>query len=209
MYDDVQIGNLWNLGILKGTLTSEVLNLLLELSEKAIKEDIDYSWNLVGQFYKGKEVKIDLPLEIFKPAILEYIKKFFSDCLPTLNKNNLLLESSWIVSQYEGDYNPVHAHGSLFSGIIYLKVPNQIKQKLIYVPGPGGPHKKDCVDGCLQFIYGNMHQPTLQNFGPRLVVPKEGDFYIFPGYLLHTVYPFKGEGERRSLSFNVNISNLE
>lgn len=162
----------------------------------------------MGQIKKGKEVKIDLPLDIFKPAIIEYIKKSFSGCLPSINPNNLSLESSWVVSQYEGDYNPVHAHGALFSSIVYLKVPEQIKNQNYYVPGPGGPHSKECVDGCLHFIYGNMHQPTLQNFGPRLIIPKEGDFYIFPGYLLHTVYPFKGNGERRSLSFNINITNF-
>ena len=25
---------------------------------------------------------------------------------------------------------------------------------------------------------------------------------IFPSYLLHAVYPFRGEGERRSIAFN-------
>ena len=31
------------------------------------------------------------------------------------------------------------------------------------------------------------------------------DFYIFPHYLFHSVNPFIGSGERRSLSFNAKI----
>ena len=37
------------------------------------------------------------------------------------------------------------------------------------------------------------------------ITPKVGDFYLFPHYMMHNVYPFKGNGERRSMSFNVSI----
>ena len=37
------------------------------------------------------------------------------------------------------------------------------------------------------------------------IKPKVGDFYLFPNYLMHTVYPFYGKDERRSISFNATI----
>ena len=38
------------------------------------------------------------------------------------------------------------------------------------------------------------------------ITPLVGDFYIFPHYLMHTVYPFKDtDEERRSISFNAVI----
>ena len=38
------------------------------------------------------------------------------------------------------------------------------------------------------------------------IVPEVGDFYIFPHYLMHAVYPFKDTNEeRRSISFNAVI----
>ena len=38
------------------------------------------------------------------------------------------------------------------------------------------------------------------------ITPEVGDFYIFPHYLMHTVYPFKDtDEERRSISFNAAI----
>jgi len=38
------------------------------------------------------------------------------------------------------------------------------------------------------------------------ITPEVGDFYIFPHYLMHTVYPFKDtDEERRSISFNAVV----
>ena len=35
-------------------------------------------------------------------------------------------------------------------------------------------------------------------------LPKRGHMYLFPAWLGHSVMPFRGEGERRSMSFNVH-----
>ena len=35
--------------------------------------------------------------------------------------------------------------------------------------------------------------------------PKCVDFYFFPNYLMHTVYPFYGNEQRISVCFNANI----
>jgi len=37
--------------------------------------------------------------------------------------------------------------------------------------------------------------------------PKVGDVILFPHYLMHTAYPFKSTGERRSFSFNLEIDS--
>ena len=40
------------------------------------------------------------------------------------------------------------------------------------------------------------------------LIPKVGDFYFFPNYLMHTVFPFKDSNEeRRSISFNAEIDD--
>jgi hypothetical protein len=36
-------------------------------------------------------------------------------------------------------------------------------------------------------------------------MPIVGDIFIFPAHLFHTVYPFFGEGERRSFSANISL----
>ena len=35
------------------------------------------------------------------------------------------------------------------------------------------------------------------------VLPVPGDFYVFPAWQPHSVAPFRGEGERWSIAFNV------
>ena len=53
--------------------------------------------------------------------------------------------------------------------------------------------------GYINFLIGGK-----QRFAKSLVSfqPKVGDFYVFPGWLLHGAEPFLGTGERRSLAFN-------
>jgi len=36
-----------------------------------------------------------------------------------------------------------------------------------------------------------------------------GDFFIFPADMYHTVYPFQSDGERRSFSMNIVLSELD
>ena len=38
-----------------------------------------------------------------------------------------------------------------------------------------------------------------------IVKPVVGDFYLFPSWLAHQVYPFRSKGERRSMAFNVHF----
>ena len=44
---------------------------------------------------------------------------------------------------------------------------------------------------------------------PTLTIkPEVGDFYMFPNYLLHAVYPFyESDDERRSVSFNAKLDD--
>ena len=60
-------------------------------------------------------------------------------------------------------------------------------------------------NGNLQLVHGtkNFLSPIALNIKPQI-----GDFYLFPNYLMHCVYPFKNkEAERRSISFNATIDN--
>jgi hypothetical protein len=104
------------------------------------------------------------------------------------------LIDSWIVRQFKDEYNPVHWHGGHVSGAGFLKIPKsfgshvQNKEKTIY------------EGGTLNFLHGSRQFMSNSKFR---ITPEIGDLYIFPHYLMHTVYPFKGtDEERRSISFN-------
>ena len=83
-------------------------------------------------------------------------------------------------------------HDGHISGVGYLKIPKFV---------PKG-HKKSKIDGTIDFINGNKMFLSDSIYNHQ---PKEGDVILFPHYLMHTAYPFKSRGERRSFSFNLEI----
>ena len=61
---------------------------------------------------------------------------------------------------------------------------------------------KSKIDGTIDFINGNKMFLSDSIYNHQ---PKKGDVILFPHYLMHTAYPFKASGERRSFSFNLEI----
>jgi len=106
--------------------------------------------------------------------------------------------NSWIVRQFKNEYNPSHWHSGHVSGVGYLKVPKTLGET-------SQDNKTVNNNGKLEMIHGSkafLCKPTFR------VTPKVGDFYFFPHYLMHTVYPFKDtDEERRSISFNAYIDD--
>jgi len=103
-----------------------------------------------------------------------------------------------VANQYAGTPSPVHFHSGDISGVLYLKTP-QIKneaheESLTYISGRQA--------GYINFMTGGKQRlaKTLISFKPQA-----GDFYVFPGWLLHGAEPFRGTGERRSMAFNAYI----
>jgi len=45
-------------------------------------------------------------------------------------------------------------------------------------------------------LKGKVHAP---------LKPHAGQIFIFPAWLLHEVYPFRGKGLRRTISFNLSF----
>ena len=106
------------------------------------------------------------------------------------------MEAMWIVNQKEGEYNPAHLHtNASISSVMYLKIPKFRPRNLA--------GKKE-MDGKIEFIYG-ANGEVWQTFdsGTLSVLPEVGDLFMWPSDLLHTVYPFLGDGVRRSVSYNL------
>ena len=106
------------------------------------------------------------------------------------------LISSWVVRQFENEYNPVHWHGGHVSGVGYLKVPSSFGDN-------PQKDKKYNNNGKIELIHGSKQFLSSSSMS---ILPEVGYFYFFPHYLMHAVYPFKGtKEERRSISFNALI----
>lgn len=106
----------------------------------------------------------------------------------------------WVVSQYAGTPSPVHFHSGDIAGVLYLKVPeiDEAEEERSYISGRQA--------GYINFLIGGKQRlsKSLISFKPQV-----GDFYLFPGWLLHVAEPFRGSGERRSMAFNAIVDKDE
>ena len=168
------------------------------IMDKTKSKDLDYGYSLAGNVQQ--EFRLDL----------EYMKKnnwaefLAKSCQKWLSEgHNISIKkfeiiSSWIVRQFKNEYNPIHYHGGHISGVGYLKVPKNMgitvqKEKKVQQNG-----KLVLIDGSKKFLCN----PTY------VISPKVGEFYLFPSYMMHTVYPFSDTSEeRRSVSFNAKIDD--
>ena len=106
---------------------------------------------------------------------------------------------TWIVRQFKNEYNPTHWHGGHIAGAGFLKVPKDLGLHI------QKKRNKEYRGGNLQLIHGSR---MFLNHSTLNIKPVVGDFYFFPNYLMHTVYPFKNsQDERRSISFNAKIND--
>ena len=164
-----------------------------KIDNEKLDDKLDHGPSLAGQV--TQEVK--LPKEITSKGLLDVLAKavqayIYNGIKKEITKFNLI--ETWVVRQFENEYNPIHWHGGHISGVAYLKLPEKIINNKY----------KDHIDksGNIEFIYGSKQFLTNSTF---TVKPEIGDLFLFPHYLMHTVYPFYGEGERRSVSFNAMI----
>ena len=161
------------------------------IKNKYLYKKYNYSKKLVGQ--------VQQEIELSNSFLDKYLKKFINTKVntylkKTLNKKSkkIKIKNLWVVSQFKNEYNPIHFHNGDISGVGYLKIPKNLTKG----------KKKIKTNGTIDFIHGSK---SFLNNSIYNHVPKVADLILFPNYLMHAVYPFKQEGERRSFSFNIEV----
>ena len=163
--------------------------------DKKKSSELDHGSNLAGNVKQEFRIEEDLLKSSgFYDLLFKGVKKWI-EVSENKNVTKFNILSSWVVRQFENEYNPIHYHNGHVSGVGYLKLPDNFGETFQY-------NKKNNLNGHLSLIHGNRMFNSSSMFN---VKPKVGDFYFFPNYMMHTVFPFYGLGERRSISFNANI----
>ncbi len=103
------------------------------LDDEKKRQEKDYSHNLAGNV----KYEIQFPMDKL-PAFGDTLTKLVSGYV-----DNVLTEKerpkgdyelgykTWVVSQYAGDFNPVHIHDANLSGVMFLKMPEKSMKKNI------------------------------------------------------------------------------
>lgn len=102
--------------------------------------------------------------------------------------------SIWTIKQFEGDYQEMHTHpAGNISGNMYISSPelneggNPSDSKILFRL----PQTKDIS----KFVMNDTWKYD----------PTPGTMILFPSYLPHTVYPWKGQGSRTVMAFDARI----
>ena len=204
--------------IMESSVPDKFVEIVNDTADKVLGSEtasIEWDWSdkLVGKVHKEIQIPVrnkehrEFLFTTMKSACVDYLKeniknntaygwkKIAGDAVPTID--NIHMAHSWVVSQYAGEYNPWHHHSGDFSAVIYLKLPPNMHKEI----------EKDFKDhypanGLIEFMFGENQGFRSDNLKFK---PKVGKLLMFPSWLKHFVYPFKSEGERRSMSFNAHM----
>jgi hypothetical protein len=180
---------------------------------------------LVGQIHRGEQLTMDPEHELLQEYCqfltglgASYVNTVMEKTGHSLKKpRQIEVDEAWSVHSFEGDYNPIHDHGTkTIMGISttgWTKVPQQILDQ----PTAGSPqyskyNDSGACDGYLAFSYGRSQIMDVERLRPPQtaeVQPQVGRLLVFPSWLQHMVYPFFGKGERRTVASNLNCWEVE
>ena len=188
--------------VLKVRIPISIVNKLNKYIDDVVKSKtksnrLDYGENLVGdvsqEFRLEKKIMKVTGWENFiKSSVKRWLEIETNKKVKKINVMN-----SWVVRQFKNEYNPTHWHGGHIAGAGFLKVPKDLG---LHVQKK---RNKEYRGGNLQLIHGSR---MFLNHSTLNIKPVVGDFYFFPNYLMHSVFPFiKSLEERRSISFNAKI----
>ena len=201
------------------TLPMEMVDALnVELDRlRADPQRDSHAHTLVGQMKKGEQLGLPRENPVFG-KVYSMVEQLAMTYVEAFGKHTALAgeipwvgaqcKDLWSVHMFAGDYNPMHDHGSDteagMSFVMWTRVPENMRNE----GADNLFNSSGYLDGCIKFSNGPFAQRGPMQFRPPKVldiVPEPGKFVIFPHWLNHTVYPFAGEGERTTISGNVNL----
>ena len=220
-----QIHNMPAVYVLETKMPQEIIDDVNEYMDeyRKSKHKESLAKTLVGQIHKGEQLLLnhnDKRLLEYNHFICnlgaEYINHFARTGNPINCGKRVEIDETWSVHSYDGDYNPIHDHGTKtlmgISTTAWTKVPSQIGNVNAQSPTYSLYNESGHSDGCIAFQYGQVSVIDSDRLKPAqsfVMTPEVGKLLLFPSWLQHMVYPFKGEGERRTIASNLNCWDVQ
>ena len=91
--------------------------------DKEKSKNLNWGNKLIGDVTQEIKIEQDIAKKI---GWLDFLAKCSAKYVETISKKQVkqfILLESWIVRQFENEYNPVHSHGGHISGAGFLKLP--------------------------------------------------------------------------------------
>ena len=193
--------------VLRYEVPLDVYNIINSIYEKKYSELLRANKQLVGKiekehslFFNGEDGPKMTRHNHLPQNVLQWFESKFVHYLKwnKVKEFSLHFNSVWVNTMFEHEYNPVHVHqGSMFTGlssVMILKLPPSFGVEYSAAEQP--------QNGKLQILGSSSGMFANIDYQPEI---KERDFFIFPYDMRHTVYPFNGEGYRRTLAANMDV----
>ena len=193
--------------VLKYQVPFDIYVTINQIYESKFKELKPANQQLVGKiqnehslFYNGDDQSKMQTHNLLPLTILKWFEECYRHYLDfnKIKPYKIHLNSIWVNEMKEHEYNPVHVHqGNLSTGlssVMILKLPESF--------GVEYSSSEQPQNGRLQILGSTSGQFAKIDYQPEVA---SRDFYIFPYDMRHCVYPFNGQGLRRTLAANCDV----
>jgi hypothetical protein len=167
------------------------------------RQDLNDAGNPSLSIRGGQQIQMlpnEMGLDI--APLAKYIETVCNDYIDTVKSSagindelpvKPVLVSVWTLKQGPGDYQALHSHEAHISGNIYIEVPELDLDS-------------NNTDACIEFRLPTVRNPARFTFTDTWrFKPERAKIIIFPSYIPHVVYPWKGKGHRISLAWDAKL----
>ena len=182
---------------------ADVFTQLQEMVEQAhIRREHNDAGNSAISVRGGQQIQLvpnefALDTSVLKHYVESQVQGYIDTIMRQSGRTDLdtyepVLISAWTIKQTSGDYQALHTHEAHVSGNIYIDIPElydaassdaNIEFRLPVIRNPAN------------FIFVDQWR-----FNPQIM-----KMIMFPSYIPHTVYPWKGKGHRTILAWDAKL----
>ena len=195
-YQQIRVTNIWS------------------VIDEARDNPVDSKPELAGNI--SSSIKLDRNSELLKDFTGETVPAFMKQHMEAYGPpyrmamkegEQFYLESLWVNFQRQHEFNPPHDHAGVYSFVIWMQIPTSYEEQRklpIAVESNADNHISNFA-----FSYTNT-LGRVSTFAYNMEKEAEGYMVMFPSAMLHQVFPFyENDGERISISGNINIGELQ
>tara|TARA_R110001632_G_scaffold51005_2_gene126994 strand:- start:246 stop:884 length:639 start_codon:yes stop_codon:yes gene_type:complete len=206
--------NFPNIGVVEGQLPADMVTNIWSVIDEARDSPVDSKPELAGNI--SSSIKLDRNSELLKDFTGETIPAFMKQHMEAYGPpyrmamkegEQFYLESLWVNFQRQHEFNPPHDHAGVYSFVIWMQIPTSYEEQRklpIAVESNADNHISNFA-----FSYTNT-LGRVSTFAYNMEKEAEGYMVMFPSAMLHQVFPFyENDGERISISGNINIGELQ
>jgi uncharacterized protein (TIGR02466 family) len=190
--------------LLKHKVPDEIFNALSDEVDSVRDQLADENFvreNNFAEYLAGRntyQIRLDDKLG-YEKNIYSYVMSLGAYYLEQIGiRKDIRMGSIWINYGRKGDFNPIHTHDALLSGVMYMCQDDGITKEQ-----EEGSHGRATsgIPGMTHFVHDLNHSP-LNRFTYSNPFVK-GELLMFPSFLTHWVNPFQTDGERVTIAFNI------